>query len=126
MDLNDVERVNFTARGGADNITVNDLTGTDVTQVNIDLSGVPGTGVGDGQSDTVTINATNGADVISDRWRQQWDQHFGAGFAGQHHGLRDGSRPPRINGLAGDDVIQGSGLAAAVPFTADGGDGDDF
>ncbi len=30
-----------------------------------------------------------------------------------------------INGLAGDDVIQGSGLGAGIPFTADGGDGDD-
>ena len=42
MDLNDVERINFNALGGADTITVNDLTGTDVTEVNIDLAGVPG------------------------------------------------------------------------------------
>ena len=28
MDLNEVETVNFAALGGADNITVNDLTGT--------------------------------------------------------------------------------------------------
>ena len=31
-----------------------------------------------------------------------------------------------INGLAGDDVIMGSGLGAGIPFTANGGDGDDI
>ena len=31
MDLNDVEGITFNALGGADNIVVNDLTGTDVT-----------------------------------------------------------------------------------------------
>ena len=38
MDLNGVEHIQFNALGGADTITVNDLTGTDVTQVAIDLS----------------------------------------------------------------------------------------
>ena len=33
MDLNGVEHINFNALGGADTITVNDLTGTGVTQV---------------------------------------------------------------------------------------------
>ena len=41
MDLNGVEHVQFAALGGADTITVNDLTGTDVTQVAIDLAGTP-------------------------------------------------------------------------------------
>ena len=31
MDLNGVEQVNVVALGGADTITINDLTGTDVT-----------------------------------------------------------------------------------------------
>ena len=33
MDLNGVEHIQFNALGGADNITVNDLTGTAVKQV---------------------------------------------------------------------------------------------
>ena len=33
MDLNDVERIEFQALGGADNIVVHDLSGTDVKQV---------------------------------------------------------------------------------------------
>ena len=37
MDLNSVERIELDALGGADNITINDLTGTDVKEVAIDL-----------------------------------------------------------------------------------------
>ena len=33
MDLNGVEGINLNALGGADTVTVNDLTGTDLTQV---------------------------------------------------------------------------------------------
>ena len=54
MDLNGVEHINIAALGGADNITVQDLTHTSVTQVNIDLSAPAGSGVGDGAADTVT------------------------------------------------------------------------
>ncbi len=39
MDLNDVEHIDFRALGGADNIIVGDLSGTDVTQIAIDLAG---------------------------------------------------------------------------------------
>ena len=34
MDLNDVESIDFNALGGADTIVVNDLSGTDVTELN--------------------------------------------------------------------------------------------
>ena len=40
MDLNSVERIELNALGGADNITINDLTGSDVKQVAIDLGAV--------------------------------------------------------------------------------------
>jgi hypothetical protein len=50
--------------GGADTITVNDLTGTDVTRVAIDLLGTPGSGQGDGAADSVTVNGTAGDDQI--------------------------------------------------------------
>ena len=38
MDLDDVERIDVRAVGGTDTIVVHDLSGTDVTEVNIDLS----------------------------------------------------------------------------------------
>src|SRR4029077_6898586 len=65
MDSNDVEHIDFNALGGVDNIVVNDLSGTDVTQVNLDLAGTLGGTMGDGANDTVTINGTNGDDVIT-------------------------------------------------------------
>ena len=63
MDLNGVENIDFNALGGADTITVNDLTGTDVNQVAIDLGDA--TGAGDGPPTPSSLNATNGDDVIT-------------------------------------------------------------
>ena len=40
MDLNGVEGIDVNAFGGADTMTVNDLTGTDLKRVGLDLSGV--------------------------------------------------------------------------------------
>src|SRR5205823_7477603 len=62
MDANGVEQVNFAALGGADTITVHNLSGTDVTQVNLNLSALGA--VGDGQADTVIVESTAGADTI--------------------------------------------------------------
>src|SRR5439155_26799143 len=45
MDTNGVERVDVNAAGGADTLTVNDLTGTDVTEVNLDLAAPAGSGL---------------------------------------------------------------------------------
>ena len=39
MDLDNMETIDLNAKGGADTITVNDLSGTDVKKVNIDLAG---------------------------------------------------------------------------------------
>jgi hypothetical protein len=38
MDLNDVETITYNAFGGADNIVLSDMTGTDVTRVNANLA----------------------------------------------------------------------------------------
>jgi len=126
MDVNDVEQVNVVALGGADTITVNDLSRTDVTQVNIDLSGTAGSGVGDGQADTVIVIGTNADDVVS---------VFGdatgttaTGLAAETHIVGAEADKDRliVRAVAGDDVIEGSGLMAnGIQFTADGGDGND-
>ena len=44
MDLDDVEGIDFNALGGADNVVVNDLSGTDVTEVNTNLAAAGGAG----------------------------------------------------------------------------------
>ena len=58
MDLNGIEKIQIAALSGADTITVNDLSGTSVKQVAIDLAAT--NGVGDGQSDTVIVNGSAG------------------------------------------------------------------
>ena len=63
MDTAGVENIDLNALGGADNVVVNDMTGTDLTDVHVDLAQVPGSGVDDGQPDNVTVNGTAGSDV---------------------------------------------------------------
>jgi Ca2+-binding RTX toxin-like protein len=125
MDLNDVEQVNFKALGGADTVTVNDLSGTDVSEVNIDLAGAGG--AGDGAADTIIINATSGDDVIVVSGDANGVSILGLATRVNITGFEAANDRIIIKGLAGADVIQASGLAAgAIQFTADGGDGDDI
>ena len=124
MDLNDVETIDFNALGGADKIIVNDMSGTDLTEVNINLA-APGGG-GDGQADTIIINATNGDDIILVVGDASGVSVLGLATAITITGFEAANDRIVINGLAGDDVVEASGLAAgAIQLTADGGDGDD-
>ncbi len=126
MDVNGVEQVNIAALGGADNITVNDLSGTGVTDVNIDLSGTPGSGVGDGQADTVTVNGTAHHDAISVAGDAGSAVVHGLAARVQITGAEVLNDRLIINALGGDDAVDASGLsAAAIQLTADGGDGHD-
>ncbi len=105
MDLNDVERIDFRALGGADNIVVGDLSGTDVTQVNIDLRGP--NGGGDGQTDNVTANGTQGDDVFGVAGDAGGATVFGLQSA-VNILFSDGDDRLTLNGLGGDDVINAS------------------
>ena len=119
MDLDNVETVDVNAKGGADTITVNDLSGTDVNKVNIDLGGA------DGASDTVVINATNGDDAITIVNNNGVVTVSGLGEDITISNFEANNDRIVINGLGGDDVITASGLGTAMLFTANGGDGDD-
>jgi Ca2+-binding RTX toxin-like protein len=126
MDLNDTETINFNALGGADTITVGDLSGTDVTQVNLNLAGTLGGNTGDAQADTVTVTGTNGNDVI----RAAGDASGVAvtGLAAQVNvtGAEAANDRLVLNALAGNDAIDASKVTAgAIQLTADGGTGDD-
>ncbi len=126
MDTSGVEQVNLVALGGADTITVNDLSGTDVTGVNLDLGGTPGSGVGDGQADTVIVNGTAHADAI---------QISGSGTSFAVAGLQatvavQGSDATSdqlvVNALGGNDSVTAAALPAnVVGLTVDGGTGND-
>ena len=126
MDLDDVEQIDFQALGGADTITVNDLSGTDVTGVHIDLAATIGGTTGDGAADTVTLNATNGDDVIV---------VFSSGTSLFIQGLAEQVVIDNfeaaldrlvINGLGGDDVVEASNVLAPFGVVVNGGEGDDI
>jgi len=121
MDLNEVERINFNAFGGADKITINDLSGTDVTEVNIDLGG------GDGQADTIIINATSGDDLALVFGDSGGVSVVGLSAQVNIVGFEAANDRIVINTSAGDDVVEASGLAAgAIQLEAHGGDGNDI
>ncbi|MCC7281910.1 MAG: hypothetical protein IT556_05970, partial [Acetobacteraceae bacterium] len=122
MDLNDMEKIDFHALGGADSIVVNDLSGTDVTTASVDLAAAGGGD--DAAADTVTVQGTNGDDVILIVGGNGFVQVFGLSAEVQILNYGAGDRLV-INGLGGDDVIEASGLDAGLLLVANGGDGDD-
>ena len=65
MDLNDVEGIDVNALGGTDSVTVNDVSGTDLQRVDVDLAAALGGSASDGQADTVTVAGTKGDDSIA-------------------------------------------------------------
>jgi Ca2+-binding RTX toxin-like protein len=126
MDANDVEVVDLNALGGTDEITVNDLSGTDVVEFNADLAGVLGGTVGDAQRDALIVNGTNGADVINIVGAQTSASVLGLAARVNISKSEGANDSLVVNALAGDDVVDASGLAAgSIQLTADGGDGAD-
>lgn len=121
IDLNDTEIIRFDALGGADNIVVNDLSGTDVTSVVIDLAA--SNGLGDGAADTVTVVGTGDDDVIV--MADDAGDILILGLAAQVRIRNFEAANDRVvvNALGGDDVIQASAMLLAVVLN--GGDDDD-
>ena len=112
MDLNDVEAIDFNALGGADSIVVNDLSGTDVREVNLNLAA--SAGVGDGAADTVTALAISGDDVVFVTGNAAGVSVQGLAAQINIFGSEAANDRLVINLQAGDDVLNGSALAA--PF----------
>jgi Ca2+-binding RTX toxin-like protein len=126
MDLNDVEGIDFNALGGADTIVVDDLSGTDVTDVNAGLAAVVGGAGGDGQPDNVIVQGTNGDDVSLVVGDASGVSALGLAAQVNITGSEAANDRLTINALSGDDVVEASGLSAgAIQLTADGGSGDD-
>jgi Ca2+-binding RTX toxin-like protein len=124
MDLNDVEQITFNALGGADTIVVNDLSGTDITKVRINLAA--SNGAGDAQPDTVIVNGTNSDDVIIVVGDSGVVQVLGLDYVVEIVGFESANDRLVINSFAGDDVIEASGvLANSIQLVLNGGDDDD-
>lgn len=124
MDVNGVEQVNIAALGGSDTITVNDLSKTNVTAVNINLAAA--SGVGDGQADTVIVNGTNAADVVTVAGDANATSVSDLSVATQITGAEADKDRLIVHGEAGGDAIQASGLqSTGIQLTLDGGAGND-
>jgi Ca2+-binding RTX toxin-like protein len=119
MDTDDVEIVDFNALGGSDNITVNDLSGTDVTQTNLDLAAALGGSAADGVVDNVVVNGTDGIDNIN---------IAGNGAGADATGLAtavsvkhaDPNDSLSLNTLAGADNVLAAGVAGVLQVLVDG------
>jgi Ca2+-binding RTX toxin-like protein len=124
MDLNDVESIVAKTLGGADTVTVGDLSGTDVTDVVADVAA--GGGGDDAAADNVIATGTNGDDVVSVVGAGPNASVGGLAARVTATGAIAGSDRLTVNALAGADVVDASGLAASSALlTLDGGDNDD-
>ena len=120
----DVEGIDFNALGGADSVVVHDLSGTDVVEVNVNLAASGG--AGDGQPDSVIVEGTAGDDVIVVSGNAGGVSALGLAAQVNITGAEAANDRLTIKALAGDDVVEASGLAATgIQLTADGGDGND-
>jgi Ca2+-binding RTX toxin-like protein len=114
MDTAGVERVDFNALGGADLATVNDLSGTDVGDVRIDLAATLGGVTGDGQNDRVVVNATNGDDVIDVRGDVAAVKVSGLSAAVTALHSEAANDQLELNTLGGTDTVDSAGLVAGT------------
>jgi Ca2+-binding RTX toxin-like protein len=124
MDLDDVERIDFRALGGADSIVVGDMTGTDLTQTALDLRGPAGGG--DGAADAITVNGTQNADVFG-----ATGDAGGVSVTGLQNTVsiffqEQANDRLTLNAQAGDDVANAAALKAdGIQLTMNGGLGVD-
>lgn len=125
MDLNELEAITFHALGGVDTVVVNDLSGTDVATVNLNLAGAGG--ADDAQPDTIIVNGTNGDDVILAFGNAAGVSVFGLAAVLNVTGAEAANDRLVVNARDGDDVVEASGVAAgAIQLAADGGFGHDI
>ena len=123
MDLHGIEEVDTKALGGADTFTAGDLTGTDLKRVETNLHGASGD---DGAADQVVINATNGDDAVQAQGSAGNVTVTGLAARFDIEGANAAQDKLAVNLLDGNDVFDGSGLAAdAIQLQVNGGAGDD-
>ena len=126
MDVDDTERVDLRALGGIDNTVVNDLSATDVKNIELDLETAIGGGAGDGAVDTTTVNGTAGNDTVNIAPNAGAVDVTGLAAALKIEHSEAANDVLNVNGLGGNDSISGAvGLAALIKLGIDGGAGND-
>jgi Ca2+-binding RTX toxin-like protein len=121
MDTAGLEQVDFNALGGADLVTVNDLSGTDIGDVSVELAGTLGGATGDGQADRVVVNGTNGDDTIDVSGDAEVVKVSGLAATTEILHSEVANDRLEINTLAGRDAVDSAALAAgAIQLFVDG------
>jgi Ca2+-binding RTX toxin-like protein len=124
MDTDDVERFDIRSLGGTDTVTVNDLTGTDVSEVRNDLAAVGGGD--DAAADNVIVAGTNDDDAALVLGQGAEAQVSGLSALVSVVGANPASDRLTVSSLAGDDVVDASDVAApSLLLTLNGGADDD-
>jgi Ca2+-binding RTX toxin-like protein len=119
MDVDDTERVDLRALGGVDNTVVNDLSATDVKNIELDLAT-------DGAADTTTINGTNGNDNVSIAPNAGAVDVTGLAASLKIERSEAANDLLNVKALGGNDTVSGNvGLAALIKLSIDGGAGND-
>jgi Ca2+-binding RTX toxin-like protein len=122
MDLKDIELIDVQALGGADSAVLNDVSGTRLKLVTLDLEGAIGGGTGDGAADSVTVNGTNDPDDIQISADGSAVDLFGAQPNLRIDHSEAANDKLTVNGLGGADTITGGpGLAALIQLVINGG-----
>jgi hypothetical protein len=123
-DANDVESADVFPGGGADAVNVGALTGTDLTDVAVDLASPDGSG--DGQADNVIVNGTGGDDVITVASNASGVSVGGLAAGSTVTGAEPATDTLTIASLAGDDVVDATSLQAnRIGLTLLGGIGEE-
>jgi hypothetical protein len=119
MDTRGVEVVDFNALGGADHVTIGDLSGTDVTRTNIDLASSLGGSAADGLIDTVAVAGTNGDDHIAVNGNGSGAAVSGLpGTVSVTHA--DSTDVLSVDTLGGNDDVAVSGVTNLIQLLVDG------
>ena len=113
MDTHDIERVDFVSLGGGDVVTVNDLRGTGVREVNVEL------GQADGLTEHIVLNATDRRDRVKVSGDAEAVEVKGlpAKVNVLHPEARDSVE---INGIGDRDRVESKLSAGTVQVSVDG------
>ena len=122
MDTDDVEVVDFNALGGSDRIAVDDLSSTDVRQLNLDLAGSLGGDAPDRAADSVILTGTKGDDTVHVDGNGSGADVTGLAPAVsiEHADASDVKDSLSINTLDGADNVFVQGVAGVLQVLVDG------
>jgi Ca2+-binding RTX toxin-like protein len=124
--LHTIESIDLLMRGGNDLVFVNDLSGTPLVELNVDLAAVPGGTTGDSIADHVFVHGTPLDDTV-----QVFGDSTEVAVVGLATSVYVASPENAFDGMtiatwAGDDIVYASALTTpSLLLTADGGDDHD-